>query len=281
MPSSLRIFVANVAVFLLSSSGVFADEFNCSTPVTKVIESRIVGGKAASPPDWPFIVAMFSTENGPPPFCGGSLISEQWVLTAAHCVYHMFSENSLDVRRAKPDGTPAGERAHVTKVLIHPDYVHMPDHSEVNDVALLKLDRPIGVETSQLAIAASKTTEHSFGFANVCASTGGWGTTKAGGDVSKILRDVDVPIISEEDCRSMQGASYNPSAHICAGYKQGSKDGCQGDSGGPLVVHAGLTGFLLVGVVSFGKGCGQPNAPGIYSRVSTYRDWIVKTIGEN
>lgn len=276
MTSGLKTIAARAMIFVFLTGGAVAEEFSCAAPVTKAFQSRIVGGKPASPPDWPFIVALFSNEIGP--FCGGSIISDRWILTAAHCVSGTFDVSTLNIRRPRPDGTPAGERAKVIKTLVHPDYVDAPLGS---DVALLKLDHPLAIQTSQFAITATKTTEKSFGFAGVCAATGGWGATRQGGNVSKILRDVDVPIISDEDCRAMQGSRYNAATHICAGYKQGSKDSCQGDSGGPIIVRAGPTGFLLVGVVSFGNGCAQPDAPGFYSRVSTYRDWVFKTIDEN
>lgn len=106
----------------------------------------------------------------------------------------------------------------------------------------------------------------------------GWGATKNPEETGQILREASVPKVSQNDCT----AAYAPmgmsitTRMICAGYPEGGKDSCQGDSGGPLV-HDGV----LVGVVSFGKGCAEPDYPGVYARVSMVIGWIRETIGSN
>jgi secreted trypsin-like serine protease len=267
---------AAVTVALLGGTQALAEEFACIAPATKSTVYRIVGGKAANPRDWPFIVGLFVNDTGP--FCGGSLISPQWVLTASHCISAVSErQNQLNVRRVGSDLRASGDRTRVIKAITHPNYKNPESGS---DVALLKLERPIN--TNGYAILASAQTEGTFGQPSTCVRTAGWGATREGGNVSRTLQEVDVPIVSNQNCRQMKGSEFNPDAHLCAGYPQGSMDSCQGDSGGPLVVpDAAPTGFLLIGVVSFGDGCARPRSPGVYSRVSTYRDWIFSTIDAN
>src|SRR5690606_5701573 len=102
------------------------------------------------------------------------------------------------------------------------------------------------------------------------ATVTGWGTTSAGGQTAVGLMEVAVPIVSNAACNAVHGAI--PDNMLCAGYVQGGKDSCQGDSGGPLIVPNG-TGWLQAGVVSFGRGCAQPEIPGVYARVSRYIGW--------
>ncbi len=165
---------------------------------------------------------------------------------------------------------------------MHESYGELAPNVLINDIALIKLNRPLAIATSQLAFPANDRLERIFGFPGVCAATAGWGATGPSEASSKTLRNVDIPIISPDECRGMLAGDFDDRVHMCAGYEQGSKDSCQGDSGGPLVVQeAGVTGFLLVGVVSFGKGCAMPRAPGIYARVSKYKDWIERIIKSN
>ncbi len=104
----------------------------------------------------------------------------------------------------------------------------------------------------------------------------GFGATSSDGQPSDILLFVDVPVTSDEDCKRAYNI-YDPDSMICAGFKEGGKDACQGDSGGPLIDKDGV----LVGVVSFGRGCGRANNPGVYGRVSSLRKFIDAQIAAN
>lgn len=277
----VRVVKCAVAIVMAVSLGraAIAEEFSCSEPKSKTVQSRIIGGKPSKVSEWPFIVALFGADSDP--FCGGSLVNDQWVLTAAHCVDPVIKAGkagTLNIRRAAADGAASGNRVAVSRAFVFPDY---STPSGGSDVALLKLAQKVSLPTSELPIMASQNTEAAFAFPKACASTAGWGATQSSGGMSKILRNVDVPVLSDDDCKQMRGAIADPRTHVCAGYAQGSKDSCQGDSGGPLMVRAGPTNFLLIGVVSFGAGCAEPNAPGYYSRVSTYREWVIKTIESN
>ncbi|KAG9510305.1 hypothetical protein GZH46_01159, partial [Fragariocoptes setiger] len=96
------------------------------------------------------------------------------------------------------------------------------------------------------------------------------------GQISNALNAVDVPVVSLSECRQTYGSRVNKD-HVCAGLRQGGKDSCQGDSGGPLVRRVNGRSEL-VGIVSFGYGCAQERSPGVYTKVSSYVDWIERNL---
>ena len=97
----------------------------------------------------------------------------------------------------------------------------------------------------------------------------GWGTTSEGGSLARNLMKVDVPVVSDDNCRDAYGQNDIPDSMICAGLDQGGKDSCQGDSGGPFMCGSGLDG-----IVSWGYGCAQAGFPGVYTQTSYFVDWI-------
>lgn len=260
----------------LADGAAAQQQFECSEPQTGGRQFRIVGGKKAHPGDWPFIVGI-SVAGSSRPFCGGSLVNKRWVLTAAHCVRNRPA-SSLVITRVKADGTAKGDVANVTSVTPHPSFNGQT--AAGFDVALLRLDREFSIGASEVAYIANAATQNQFGRPGSCAMAAGWGATERSAGSNELLA-VEVPLLGGDQCRGMLGTRITEAAHLCAGYKQGTKDSCQGDSGGPLIVRAGPSGYLLVGVVSFGEGCAAPNKPGVYARVATYRDWIFKTIEAN
>ena len=191
--------------------------------------------------------------------------------------------NELQIRGLSKDGTIGGFSAAVSKIEFHPGYALIkstegPLGTDINDIALLKLDR--AVEVRKLPILASKEFELSWAGPDTCSGVAGWGVREKGSRSSR-LQAVAIPILDSEECRSVYSGKYliDRSKHVCGGYlKSGLRDSCTGDSGGPLIVIAGPTKFLQVGVVSFGYYCGQPKAPGVYARVSSYPTWILERI---
>jgi secreted trypsin-like serine protease len=297
-----EICVLTFTFFAITVSCIFAEEFECIEPETKQASSRIYGGNDADAKDWPFVVALVDQRGEQ--FCGGSLINNQWVLTAAHCVL-IWARNRQIVRNA--DGSPklkdlatfyvrgvssagkvAGFRGQVGKLLVHPQYevsrtAESPLGADINDLALIKLQRAIDIEPRKIPLLATKQFEMAWAAANTCSGVAGWGV-RPNGFVSSRLQEVGIPVVDSDICRDAYAGRYriDPSAHLCAGFlRSGTKDACQGDSGGPLIVRAGPTRSLLVGVVSFGYLCGQPNSPGVYTRVATYRDWIFERVNSD
>jgi len=164
------------------------------------------------------------------------------------------------------------QKFQVERIIMHPYYSR---RTIDNDIALIKLGDPILLDG--VIVPACLPANNDYSFEGVLSSAAGWGATEEGGQTSKQLLKVDVPIISNDDCNTK--TSYNGKITenmLCAGYvEEGGKDSCQGDSGGPLVIpNGGRT--TLVGVVSWGYGCARPRAPGVYTRVGRYPEWIVK-----
>jgi trypsin len=184
--------------------------------------------------------------------CGGTLIGPDVVLSAGHCGGYVGETVTI--------GDIAVE---IIKQQIHPNY------SDGNDFYLYKLMQPVDI--SSFGVTLTLNTDGSQPVAGQDLTTLGLGATSEGGDGASSLRDVVVPTVSDTDCDAAYGSGYIPSIMLCAG--EGGKDSCQGDSGGPLVIRNGAT-HTLVGVVSWGVGCANPDFPGVYSRVSSAIDWI-------
>lgn len=239
-----------------------------------LLEPFIVGGQNADPGEWPWQARV----NPGPYLCGGALINEGWVLTAAHCVFdangNVFSPGQVNVvlgdhSKSSADGTEQNKT--VSSVIPHPDY--NPATND-NDVALLELTTPATIIPGQVeTIPLNDNDSISTG---TLATVTGWGTTSFGGTTADILQEVTVPIVSNQTCNTSYGSIT--ANMICAGYQQGGKDSCQGDSGGPLVTPDGSGGWKHVGVVSWGNGCAFPDYYGVYARTSKFVTWIEDTI---
>lgn len=240
-----------------------AQEFSCFERTEKKNVARIVGPNGTyGLREYPWMVNL--AKNGRP-FCGGSLINKDLVLTAAHCI----ASDSFVVRRSTVNGDANGVQRAVKAVLVHEQY---NSEKNANDVALIRLDLPFDISAAELPRMLPNNLAGHWGQPNDCARVIGWGRTKSDEPPSKILLGTDVPLWPNSDCRkSYSGIN---SGNICAGYKDGKSDSCQGDSGGPLFVRGGPTSVYLVGVVSYGRGCGDPNFPGVYARVSEFSIWV-------
>ncbi|RSM69236.1 serine protease [Kibdelosporangium aridum] len=226
---------------------------------------RIVGGTRASTEDYPFVVYLASTDGFQ--FCGGTLASSIKVVTAAHCVKgQAATEISVVAGRDDKKSKTEGVEVPVKGIWTHPKYT---DALAGHDVAVLTLAKPI-TQYTPLPIATSN--DH-FAYAqDTMATILGWGRTASGGQTSQYLLKADVPIVSDSSC-SDSFTKYNANWMVCAGYPQGGIDGCQGDSGGPMVAHG-----RLLGISSWGEGCGLPNKPGVYTRVMAYYAELMQQI---
>lgn len=236
---------------------------------------RIVGGWATPIESNPWQIAMIRASVAEPrrsQFCGGSIIGNDWVLTAAHCVQNSIVREDptrVDVVAGSPQWAIGGERLKVAAVHVHPQY---NSATMDNDFALLRLQSP--VTTAQPIKLASAQTQVEAG-AKGCVS--GWGATFEGGPGAIDLLGVEVPVVSNEVCNRPE--SYNgdiTGAMMCAGREEGLADSCQGDSGGPFSIM--IDGRpTLVGVVSWGEGCARRLKYGVYARVSAAAPWIAST----
>ncbi|XP_041986218.1 uncharacterized protein LOC121738310 [Aricia agestis] len=218
--------------------------------------------------------------------CGGTLIDGLHIMTAAHCI-KSYKGFELRVRLGEWDVNhdvefyPYVERD-VVSVHVHPTYYA---GTLDNDLAILKLEHPVDY-TKYPHISPACLPDKYTDYAGQRCWTTGWGKDAFGtnGKYQNILKEVDVPILGHNQCQQQLrqtrlGYNYelNP-GFLCAGGEEG-KDACKGDGGGPLVCERGGT-WQLVGVVSWGIGCGQPGVPGVYVKVAHYLDWIAQITGK-
>ncbi len=209
----------------------------------------IVGGEEVDPacPDckYPFMVSLqYNSGWQSGHFCGGSLVREDWVITAAHCV-EGENTNNIQIKIGMHDlnGTSGYLVRYVDQIITHPSY---SSWSLNNDYAILHLTQPVtNFEPIRLITDGSHDDEP------VMATTMGWGATSSGGWGSDVLLEVDVPI--DDSCGSYSNSEITNNM-ICAGDGNGGEDSCQGDSGGPLIMTNSEGDYELIGIVSWGYG---------------------------
>lgn len=260
---------------------VMAQEFSCFDRETEELTNHIAGSDTKyTVAEVPWMVSMTNSDYFPGSFCGGSLINNTTVLTAAHCI---VPDKPMMVRRAAEDGTVLGDAYDVIDYVIHPEYKPVSASAVAqNDIALLKLAEPVtNLSPSEVPRLLSPDDADKWAQPDDCAWVTGWGmTSDQPGSGSEFLLGADMPIWSDTDC----GPSYSPvfgaEGHICSGYKAGVITTRRGDSGGPLIVRGGPTGYLQVGVVSFGSRTIQEDAPTVFTEVSGFYDWIFEAAGE-
>lgn len=240
----------------------------------------IIGGVDAKVGDNPQIVSITKTGQVGP-FCAGTLINKDWVVTAAHCLVNsrvnpyeiiktsvfLVAISDWDTNIDPDDIDPNNlnkESRHVKKIVIYPYYRPIGNQS---DIALLQLKVPV-----------TKTTPQAIGRVDTVnltqdATIWGWGNTESDPDVSPaypfILQTAKVNVFPNSQCSDWLKTVFNGQIMLCAGLRDGGIDTCQGDSGGPITLDG-----KLIGITSFGFGCAQPQSPGVYTRISNYQDWI-------
>jgi len=228
-------------------------------------QTKIVGGTLATRA-WPAQGYLRIQTSEGLFVCGGTLVSGRWFLTAAHCLLDaagaQVATSAFRITLGRPDlrVDPVAERHSVDTVIGHPAY---DDASLEYDLALLHISSPIAPPQEPLRLVSAA--EPSLWAAGVRAAIIGWGTTCSSGcATTQQLREAVVPVVGDAACAQRYGGSFFPSTMVCAG--EAGKDTCQGDSGGPLMVLR-RDEFVLAGITSFGFGCGDPQYPGIYTRV--------------
>ncbi|XP_058542739.1 transmembrane protease serine 5 isoform X4 [Neofelis nebulosa] len=247
----------------------------CSECGTRPLASRIVGGQAVAPGRWPW---QASVALGSRHTCGGSVLAPRWVMTAAHCM-HSFRLSRLSSWRVytglvSHSAVRPHQGAVVERIIPHPLY---STQNHDYDVALLQLRTPLNFSDTVGAVCLPAE-KQDFPRGSQCWVSG-WGhTDPSHTHNSDTLQDTVVSLLGTRLCNSscMYSGALTPRM-LCAGYVDGRADACQGDSGGPLVCLDGGT-WHLVGVVSWGRGCAEPNHPGVYAKVAEFLDWIHDTV---
>nr|XP_033779277.1 serine protease 55-like [Geotrypetes seraphini] len=248
----------------------FRSKYDQNSSATKSLkESRIIGGRDAEQGEWPWAVSLQLSRRH---YCGGSIVSAWWILTAAHCFYGDKTKyKNLRVEVGVTVLHQAKGVKEVTKIITHETF---SEASLDNDIALLLLSSEILLDDFMTPICLPPPETFKIEDWKTCFVTG-WGTTVPG-DLSKgssVLQKVEMVLIDWNLC--MEWLWTITQNMLCAGYEEGGLDACQGDSGGPLV----CTGWKIstwhqVGIVSWGRGCGEKKKPGVYTLVSKYSDWI-------
>ncbi|KAL0993918.1 hypothetical protein UPYG_G00115550 [Umbra pygmaea] len=236
-------------------------------------DQRIVGGNDVIPGEIPWQVSLINKETGQS-FCGGSLLSELWVITAAHCLVEgqigffiiRLGEHKLGIQEG-PEQDHAVAEHHV-----HPRYNTKKSRYN-HDIALLKLQEPALLSDYVLPICLGPKDFTETLLRNGPTSVvSGWGRTRYLGADSTTLQKVEVPYVDRIECKESNTAWVSPFM-FCAGYRSEQKDACQGDSGGPHATQYHDTWFLT-GIVSWGEECAKEGKFGIYTRVSRYYPWL-------
>uniref|UniRef100_A0A8C0B3N5 Enteropeptidase n=1 Tax=Buteo japonicus TaxID=224669 RepID=A0A8C0B3N5_9AVES len=235
---------------------------------------RIVGGSDARREAWPWIVSLHFNYR---PVCGASLVSDEWLVTAAHCVYGRQLKPSqwkavLGLYDQSDMTKPSTVVQNIDQIVINPHYMKRTKDS---DIALMHLQYKVQYTDYIQPICLPEKNQQFLPGIN--CSIAGWGSIMNKGPTSYILQEAEVPLISNEKCQQWMPEYSITENMICAGYDIGGVDSCQGDSGGPLTSEDGNKWFL-VGVTSFGYKCALPKRPGVYVRVTMFVDWIKKII---
>ncbi|OQR74787.1 transmembrane protease serine 3-like [Tropilaelaps mercedesae] len=284
----MKVAVALLSVLLVSVTALRCGQRNnysaLSTLTANNSDTYVVGGSEALPHEFPWQISfqMYYRLSWWQPKkwhhnCGGSIINDQWIVTAAHCYDDHLSLENLRIVVGTHDLTrneSAIQTFGINMIINHPEY-NM--NNVENDIALIKIAGRLNLDGISAAPICLPTLSDANTFDRATCVATGWGKTAHGGRFSDVLLKVNLPVVSNSVCsilyRNVQNARIT-SDKICAGRLDREGFGvCEGDSGGPLACHKNGE-YQLAGVTSFGVFCGSSRYPTVHTRVSTHRTWI-------
>ena len=266
-----------VLLSLTAVTLVFADDPPASTDGQP--QPQIVGGQDADIGEWPWQAQLSIFPNS---FCGGSILSERWALTAAHCVTDrttnvVFPAQFFQLTVGTHKLSQGGVQTVGVDAILVPAAFNVAAFDDT-DFALLHLASPITFNSKVATTTLATSADSALFAANATATATGWGSTIGiGNPVFDTLQELEVPIVSQSDCS--QAYSSITSNMLCAGSDTDATGVCSGDSGGPLVVPDGKGGWIQVGIASFVKiPCAVVGVPDVYTKVSNFTSVIQATM---
>uniref|UniRef100_S4RXT8 chymotrypsin n=1 Tax=Petromyzon marinus TaxID=7757 RepID=S4RXT8_PETMA len=248
----------------------------CGVPAIKPVitgYSRIVNGENAVSGSWPWQVSLQDSTSWH--YCGGSLISSTWVVTAAHCEFNPSRDRVVLGEHDRNSNVENIQSLSVSKAITHQQW---DSYNINNDIMVLKLAQPAQIvdRVSPVCLPASSDV---FPDTMMCV-TSGWGKVRSSAfNTPPILQQTALPLVPPSICQQKWGSANTiTSVMVCAGAAGASS--CMGDSGGPLVCEKNGV-WNLVGIVSWGSSSCSTSMPGVYARVTALRSWIDQTIAAN
>uniref|UniRef100_A0A4W2II98 Transmembrane protease serine n=1 Tax=Bos indicus x Bos taurus TaxID=30522 RepID=A0A4W2II98_BOBOX len=269
---ALSINTSSVEVNAMSSStGKLTVQACCGKRVVPLVSNRIMSGEIAGKAAWPW---QASLQHNKIHQCGATLISNTWLVTAAHCFKNKENPHQWTVSFGTKINPPLMKR-NIKRIIVHERY---SSPAREYDIAVVQFSPRVSFTDDIRRICLP---EASASFQpNSTVYITGFGALFYGGESQNDLREARLKIISDDVCKQphVYGSDIK-FGMMCAGYLEGIYDACRGDSGGPLVGKDFKDTWYLIGIVSWGDNCGQRNKPGVYTKVTYYRNWIASKTG--
>ncbi|KAK6968643.1 atrial natriuretic peptide-converting enzyme [Biomphalaria glabrata] len=259
------------------SNGLLSSRcLECGQRSVHLPQPFVLDAMESSDGQWPWTAAIFSGSFFK---CGATLISDHWVVSAGHCIYNMVNSPETTTIRI---GHVNIQAADITSVRVS-DIINHPDNNYIydNDIALLRMEHPVALSDLQRPLCLGDYQKDRS--PSLVCYVAGWGvlnkSSVASGEGTSLLHHTKLKLWEQTKCQKAYPNQIKPTM-LCAGYYSGGMDACKGDSGGPLMCQSRPEQWELVGVVSWGEGCGEVGKPGVYTRVDPYINWIKSVIGD-